>query len=65
MDDSTIISDDEVIESYDEKIKIIPSNFNENKVSFQTQSFYILLAFLLITIVLLITWKLLVFTVIW
>ena len=65
MDDSTIISDDEVIESYDEKIKIIPSNFNEKKVSFQTQSFYILLAFLLITIVLLITWKLLVFTVIW
>ena len=64
MDDSTI-SDDEVIESYDEKIKIIPSNFNEKKVSFQTQSFYILLAFLLITIVLLITWKLLVFTVIW
>ena len=65
MDDSKIISDDEVIESYDEKIKIIPSNFNEKKVSFQTQSFYILLAFLLITIVLLITWKLLVFTVIW
>ena len=56
MDDSTIISDDEVIESYDEKIKIIPSNFNEKKVSFKTQSFYILLAFLLITIVLLITW---------
>ena len=35
MDDSTIISDHEIIESYDEKIKIIPSNFHEKKVSFK------------------------------
>ena len=53
MDDSTIICD-EVIESYDEKIKTIPTNFNEKKVTCKTQSFYILLAFLLITIALLI-----------
>ena len=51
MDDSTIICD-EVIESYDEKIKTIPTNFNEKKVTCKTQSFYILLAFLLITVVL-------------
>ena len=30
MDDSTIIYD-EVIESYDEEIKTIPTNFNEEK----------------------------------
>ena len=53
MDDSTIICD-EVRESYNEKTKTNPSNFNEKKVTCKTQSFYILLAFLLITIVLLI-----------
>ena len=53
MDDSTIISD-EVKESYDEKIKAIPTNFNGKKVTCKAQNFYILLAFLLTTIALLI-----------
>ena len=45
MNDSAIMCD-EIIESYDEETKTIPTNFNEN--------FYTLLAFLLITIALLI-----------
>ena len=49
MDDSFMIYD-EVIESYDEEIKSIPTNFNEKNITYKTQSFYILLAFLLITI---------------
>ena len=49
--DSPIISD-EVIKSYEEEIKTIPSNFNEKKVTCKTLIFYILLAFLLITITL-------------
>ena len=49
MDDS-MITCDEVIKSYDEKIKTIPTNFNEKKVTCKTQSLYLLLAFLLITI---------------
>ena len=53
MDDSTIICD-EVIKSYNEETKTIPTNFNEKKVTCKTQIFDILLAFLLITIVLLI-----------
>ena len=53
MDDSTFICD-EVIKSYDEEIKTILTNFNENKVITKTQSFYILLVFILITIALLI-----------
>ena len=53
MDDSALISD-EVIESYNEKIKTIPINCNEKKATCKTQNFYILLAFLLITIALLI-----------
>ena len=40
---------DEIIESYDGKTK-----FNKQKAIFKTQNFYILLAFLLITIALLI-----------
>ena len=48
MDDSAIICD-EVIESYEEE-----TNLNENKAICKTQNFYILLAFLLITIALLI-----------
>ena len=36
---------DEVIESYDDEIKTIPTNFNKKKVTCKTQSFYILLAF--------------------
>ena len=53
MDDSAIICD-EVIKSYEEEIKTIPSNFNEKKVTCTTQCFYISLAFLLITTPLLI-----------
>ena len=53
MDDLAIICD-EVITWYDEEIKTIPTNFNEKNVTCKTQSFYILLAFLLITIALLI-----------
>ena len=45
---------DEVIESYNEETKTIPTNFNEKKATCKTQNFYILLAFLLITIALLI-----------
>ena len=53
MDDSVIICD-EVIESYDQEIKTIPTNFNEKKATCKTKNFYILLAFLLITKALLI-----------
>ena len=53
MDDSMIICD-EVIESYDEKLKHIPTNFNKKKVTCKTQSCYVLLGFLLFTIELLI-----------
>ena len=53
MDNSTIICD-EIIKAYDEQIKTIPVNFNEKKATCKTQNFYILLAFLLITIALLI-----------
>ena len=52
MDDLTIVCD-EVREPYNEEIKVISLNFNEKKVTCKTQSFYILLAFLLITVVLL------------
>ena len=52
MDDSVIICD-EVIDSYYEKIKTIPRNFNEKNITCKRQNFYILLAFLLITITLL------------
>ena len=44
----------EIIESFDGETKTIPTNFNEMKVTCKTQNFYILLAFLLITIALLI-----------
>ena len=37
-----------------EEKETIPTNFNERKVTYKTQNFYILLAFLLITIALLI-----------
>ena len=53
MDDSEIMSD-EIIESYDEETRAIPTNFNEQKATCEKQNFYILLAFLLITTVLLI-----------
>ena len=48
MDDSAIICD-EVIESYNKE-----TNFNEKKATCKTQNLYILLAFLLITVALLI-----------
>ena len=51
MDDSAITSD-QVIESYDEKINTIPTNFNKKKASCKMQSLYVLVAFLLITIAL-------------
>ena len=54
MDDSAITCD-EIIESYDEETKSILTNFNERKATSKTQSLYILLALLLITIALLIT----------
>ena len=60
MDDSAIICD-EVIDADaklspkdDGETKIIPTNFNETKASCKAQNFYISLAFLLITIALLI-----------
>ena len=53
MDDSAITCD-EAIESYDEEMKPIPTNFNEKNITCKTQNFYFLLAFLLITIALLI-----------
>ena len=53
MDDLEIICG-EVIESYNEQIKTIPKNFNEKKAICKNQNFYILLAFLLITVALLI-----------
>ena len=53
MDDSTIICD-EVKKPYDEEIKTIPTNFDEKKVTCKSQIPYIVLAFSLITIELLI-----------
>ena len=49
MDDSAITCD-QVIESYDEKIKTIPTNFNKKKASCKIQNLYVLVAFLLITV---------------
>ena len=54
MDDSAIICD-EVIKSYDEEIKTIQASFNEKNITCKTQSFYILLGVLLITVTLLVT----------
>ena len=70
MDDSAITCD-EIIESYEEDVdaevksnnkaksqdetKTIPTNFNEKKATCKAQDFYILLAFLLITMTLLIS----------
>ena len=50
MDGSAIICD-ETIKSYDEEIKTIPINFNENNITCKPQSFYFLLAYFLTTIV--------------
>ena len=53
MDDSAITCD-EIIESNAEETKTIPTSFNEKKATYKTQNFYVLLAFLLTTIELLI-----------
>ena len=53
MNDSAIICD-EVIESYNEEMKTIPTNFNEKKASYETQNVYIFLSFILTIVVLLI-----------
>ena len=53
MDDS-VISCDEIIASYNEETKTVPVNINEEKLACKTQNFYILLAFLSITIALMI-----------
>ena len=45
---------DEIVESYDEETKAFPINFNEKYVTDRTQNFYILPAFLSVTIALLI-----------
>ena len=50
----SVITCDEIIESDDQETKTIPTNFNQRKATCNTQNFYILLAFLLITIALLI-----------
>ena len=62
MDDSAIICDevidadaDTVAKSNNDERKTIPTNFNEKKETCKAQNFHILIAFLLITIVLLIT----------
>ena len=52
--DGSMIACAEVINSFDEEIKTILTNFNEKKVTYKTRYFCILLAFLLISIALLI-----------
>ena len=49
MDDSAIMCD-EVMQSYNKEIKTIRTNFSEKKAICKLQTFYVLLAFLLITI---------------
>ena len=53
MDISVIICE-EIVESYDEETKTIQTNFNEKIATFKMQTFYFLLAFLLINLALLI-----------
>ena len=45
---------DKFVESYDEEKKLIQTNFSEKKATCEMQNFYILLAFLLMTIALMI-----------
>ena len=56
MDNSAIMGDG-IIQSLDEETKTIPKNFNEKETTCKTLNFDILLAFLLITIALLIAVK--------
>ena len=53
MDDSALTCG-EIIESYDEETKTIPTNFTEKEATCKIQNFYILLVFLSIFTVLLI-----------
>ena len=53
MDDSALTCG-EIIESYDEETKTIPTNFTEKEATCKIQNFYILLVFLSISTVLLI-----------
>ena len=48
IDDSAMY--DEIIESYNEETKAIPTNFNEKKATCKTRNFYTLHAFLVIII---------------
>ena len=43
--DDLAVTRDEVIESYGEETKTIPTTFNEKKVTCKTQNIYILLTF--------------------
>ena len=52
--DNSAIMCDEMIELYNDETKKIPTNFNKEKTTCKMQNFYILLAFFLITITLLI-----------
>ena len=47
--DDLVITCDEVLEKYEEEIKTIPTNFNEKNITYKTQNFCILPAFLFIT----------------
>ena len=51
MDDSAITCD-EIIESHNEETKTISTNFNEKKATCKTKNVYILVSFLLISLVL-------------
>ena len=53
MDDSALTCG-EIIESYDEETKTIPTNFTEKEATCKIQNFYILLVFLSISTALLI-----------
>ena len=53
MDDS-VITCYEIIGSYDDETKTVPTNFNKKNATYKAKNFYILLAFILITILLLI-----------
>ena len=59
--DNSEITCDEIIDakakSIDEETKTFPTNFNEKNLTYKTQNFYILIAFLLITIALLIAFS--------
>ena len=57
MDDSAITRDeiiDTEAQANDEETKTVPKNFNQKDITFKTQNFHILLAFLLLTIAVLI-----------